>query len=177
MLVVDVISAIESNNTSIKELSKQHNVSDRTIQSKIKKLGFKWIPTERRYEFVGDDLEKTNAVKWESLFLPVNTRTQNKPIKAQIEENQNDSNSESTSILKVKENQKTIARKVVVNQKHDEIDSIDRILAGKEGAGRKYRGFYFDSDVLSIIDSVSGGKKSELVNECLRRVFKEKGLL
>jgi hypothetical protein len=40
-----------------------------------------------------------------------------------------------------------------------------------------YRGFYFDDDVLSIIDQVPKSYKSELVNEALRKVFKEKGLL
>jgi len=34
-----------------------------------------------------------------------------------------------------------------------------------------------DNDVLQIIDNVDSGIKSELVNECLRKVFKEKGLI
>lgn len=40
-----------------------------------------------------------------------------------------------------------------------------------------YWGFYFDYDVLSIIDCVLKSYKFELVNEVLRKVFKEKGLL
>lgn len=55
-------------------------------------------------------------------------------------------------------------------------DNIDRLLAGKK-AKKEYRGFYLDHDIISIIDNVDNGIKSELVNECLRKVFKEKGIL
>ena len=51
MLVKEVISDIESDKTNIKTLSEQHNVSNRTIQNRIKKLGFRWISTEKRYEY------------------------------------------------------------------------------------------------------------------------------
>jgi hypothetical protein len=33
----------------------QYVFSDRTIQNRIKNLGFKWIPEERKYQFVGAD--------------------------------------------------------------------------------------------------------------------------
>lgn len=33
----------------------QYVFSDRTIQNRIKNLGFKWIQKERRYQFVGAD--------------------------------------------------------------------------------------------------------------------------
>jgi hypothetical protein len=46
----------------------------------------------------------------------------------------------------------------------------------KDRSKRVYRGFYFD-DVLRIIDRVPKSYKSELVNEALRKVFKEKGLI
>ncbi|GAB1802354.1 MAG TPA: hypothetical protein VNR38_22510 [Ureibacillus sp.] len=47
----------------------------------------------------------------------------------------------------------------------------------KDRSKRVYRGFYFDDDVLRIIDRVPKSYKSELVNEALRKVFKEKGLV
>jgi hypothetical protein len=34
----------------------QYVFSDRTIQNRIKNLGFKWIPKERKYQFVGADV-------------------------------------------------------------------------------------------------------------------------
>jgi len=67
---------------------------------------------------------------------------------------------------------------VVKASKH-EGDSIDRILNQQERSveSKIYRGFYMDDDVSRVIDSVGRGNKSELVNEALRKVFKEKGLL
>ncbi|GAB1794780.1 hypothetical protein PMEGAS228_12980 [Priestia megaterium] len=47
----------------------------------------------------------------------------------------------------------------------------------KDRSKRVYRDFYFDDDVLRIIDRVPKNYKSELVNEALRKVFKEKGLV
>lgn len=41
---------------------------------------------------------------------------------------------------------------------------------------RKYRGFYFDADILAVLDAYEGNK-SDLMNELLREVFIEKGLL
>jgi len=58
------------------------------------------------------------------------------------------------------------------------VDAIDLLLQSpKDRSKRVYRGFYFDNDVLSIIDRVPKSYKSELINEALRKVFKEKGLL
>ncbi|WP_240962108.1 hypothetical protein [Priestia megaterium] len=63
-------------------------------------------------------------------------------------------------------------------EKASTVDAIDLLLQGpKDRSKRVYRGFYFDDDVLSIIDRVPKSYKSELVNEALRKVFKEKGLL
>ncbi|WP_240524267.1 hypothetical protein [Priestia megaterium] len=58
------------------------------------------------------------------------------------------------------------------------VDAIDLLLQSpKDRSKRVYRGFYFDNDVLSIIDRVPKSYKLELINEALRKVFKEKGLL
>ncbi|EGI2115166.1 hypothetical protein FH832_003247, partial [Listeria monocytogenes] len=64
------------------------------------------------------------------------------------------------------------------SSKASTVDAIDLLLQSpKDRSKRVYRGFYFDDDVLSIIDQVPKSYKSELVNEALRKVFKEKGLL
>lgn len=65
------------------------------------------------------------------------------------------------------------------NVSQDELDKIDRLL-GKEPASkteRVYRGFYFDKDIIEVIDGVKHGNKSELVNEAIRLVLKDRGLL
>ncbi|OSQ34777.1 hypothetical protein, partial [Thalassospira mesophila] len=64
------------------------------------------------------------------------------------------------------------------SSKASTVDAIDLLLQSpKDRSKRVYRGFYFDDDVLSIIDRVPKSYKSELVNEALRKVFKEKGIL
>ena len=61
---------------------------------------------------------------------------------------------------------------------NNEMDSIDMLLAGKKTHSKRvYRGGYFDEDILNIIDRVPKNYKSELVNETLRNIFKDKGLL
>ncbi|MED3881429.1 hypothetical protein [Priestia megaterium] len=66
---------------------------------------------------------------------------------------------------------------ITSSSKASTVDSIDLLLKSpKDRSKRVYRGFYFD-DVLSIIDRVPKSYKSEFVNEALRKVFKEKGLI
>ncbi|MGE1115032.1 HTH domain-containing protein [Priestia megaterium] len=69
-------------------------------------------------------------------------------------------------------------RKNKVIPRNSSSDVIDVLLIGtKASSKRVYQGFYFDKDILSIINSVPKSYKSELINEALRKVFKEKGLL
>jgi hypothetical protein len=74
----------------------------------------------------------------------------------------------STRTSEIKSNSKT----EVTSTNNDEMDSIDILLAGKKTHSKRiYRGFYFDKDILSIIDRVPKSYKSELVNESLRKIF------
>lgn len=180
-----MIEAISDKKLKVNDLAKKYEVSDRTIQTKIKKLGFEWDSVQGKYNFVGtdesifdkdiDEVFKKNSKTTKQITgtFPIqkrvkkNIRTANKELASSIQKfNKNrpekDSNIDSESIIR-KNNKK-------------KIDNIDRLLAGKK-AKREFRGFYLDNDVLQIIDNVDSGIKSELVNECLRKVFKEKGLI
>lgn len=96
--------------------------------------------------------------------MPAEQKQTNSEIAASVS-SLNESESTSTSFSKASTNA-------------SKVDSIDLLLQHpKERAKRVYPGFYFDDDVLSIIDRVPKNYKSELVNEALRKVFKEKGLL
>ncbi|GAB1768985.1 hypothetical protein PMEGAPL125_54050 [Priestia megaterium] len=65
-----------------------------------------------------------------------------------------------------------------VNIQDENIDTIDVLLQNpKDRSKRIYRGFYFDNDVLNVINRIPKSYKSELVNEALRKVFKEKGFI
>jgi len=191
MLVRDMISEIKNGQLSIDDLAKKYNFSDRTIQARIKELGFKWLAKEGKYDFVGDD----ESVFVRDIDVVFESRTPSRS--AIVSNSKGKSNITSTNDIKDASNEvaSTIqdavdntpevdsdstsnknSKKTAHNMSGGTSDNIDRLLAGKK-AKKTYRGFYFDSDVLAVIDSVDSGIKSELINECLRKVFREKGLL
>lgn len=164
MTVSTVISSISSGQMKVKDLASAYGKTDRTIQKYIKSLGYKWSPQLKKYL---PDLESYDVGNDDKLFTDivesystVDSKTSNKPVNSTVkdssdvvEENKNSTN-EST------------------------IDSIDMILFGKTiESQRVQRAYYIDKDVASVIDTVDNKQKSNLVNECLRKVFKEKGLL
>ncbi len=173
MLVKDMIKAIENNEINVDDICSHFGFSDRTYQKKISNLGFKWDSKACKYNFngtdetvfdmaIGDVFKKgsRNVVKKE-------VENASKEIASTVQDDvkkTTETNSNNTSNITSKRGRKKTS------------DNIDRLLAGKK-AKKEYRGFYLDNDVLGIIDNVDSGIKSELVNECLRKVFKEKGLL
>ncbi|MCA4158326.1 HTH domain-containing protein [Priestia megaterium] len=159
MLVKKMLNGIMMKEITIKELADQYGVSTRTIQLKIKKLGYEWDSKQSIYRYVGEEPEP--------LEVDFNTLV-SKNSKVLVEQKQTTSEIEA-SISNINESESTSTSKV---------DAIDILLQNpKDRSKRIYRGFYFDDDVLSIIDRVPKSYKSELVNEALRKVFKEKGLL
>lgn len=75
-----------------------------------------------------------------------------------------------TSKTPVKASKKTVT---------SELDSIDVLLLQnqEESENRTYRGFYWDKDIISFLDGIKHGNKSDLMNEIVRTVLKDKGLL
>jgi hypothetical protein len=189
MLVRDMIEAISDKKLKVNDLAKKYEVSDRTIQTKIKKLGFEWDSVEGKYNFVGTDesiFDKDIDEVFKKNSKTTKQLTGTFPIQKRVKKNIRTANKEvASSIQKVNKNRpekdsdidsESIIRKNMKKNNKKKIDNIDRLLAGKK-AKREFRGFYLDNDVLQIIDNVDSGIKSELVNECLRKVFKEKGLI
>jgi hypothetical protein len=201
MLVRDMISEIKNGQLSIDDLAKKYNFSDRTIQARIKELGFKWLAKEGKYDFVGDDesvFERDIDVVFESR-TPSRSASKSKSksnttgindikdasnevastiqdaVNITPEANSNNASNDTSKKGSTRNSNKN-SKKTAHNASGGASDNIDRLLAGKK-AKKTYRGFYFDSDVLAVIEGVDSGIKSELINECLRKVFKEKGLL
>ncbi|MCM3187074.1 HTH domain-containing protein [Priestia megaterium] len=57
MLVKKMLNGIMMKEITIKELADQYDVSTRTIQLKIKKLGYEWDSKESIYRYVGEESE------------------------------------------------------------------------------------------------------------------------
>jgi hypothetical protein len=164
MLVKKMLNGIMMKEITIQELADQYDVSTRTIQSKIKKLGYEWDSKESIYRYVGEESEPLD-VDFSTLIsknskMPAKQKLANNEIAASVSY-LNESESSNGSF-----------------EKASTVDAIDLLLQNpKDRSKRVYRGFYFDDDVLRIIDRVPKSYKSELVNEALRKVFKEKGLV
>ena len=157
MLVKEVIQGMEAGTITGKQLAEKYVVSTRTISNKIKKLGYLYDNTNKTYTFIGDDLETAENTDFGALFR------QNIRLYADI-----------TPPVPKPIKPKQTASKPKPSAK--EPDAIDKLLMPvKDKPKRIYRGYYFDADILAIIDK--SDNKSALINECIRAVFKQKGLL
>lgn len=165
MLVRDLLHKIMSKEMKIKDVATMYGVSDRTIQSKIKKLGYEWDSKNSVYHYVLEEPEPLE-VDFSTLF----GRKQNSSKRiAKKEVNRGEVEAAATSIA---------SKKVVKNNEdNNEYQLIDSLLDNKPKSNKLYRGFYLDEEIVNIIDRVEKRKKSELVNEALKIVFRNRGLL
>lgn len=164
MLVKDVIKGMEAGTITGKQLSEQYAISTRTISKKIKQLGYLYDNTNKTYTYTGDDLETAENTDFGALF-----RT-NQRIYADI------TPSVPKPIKPITDKPKQTAKPKPKATPANEPDAIDKLLMPvKDKPERIYRGYYFDADLLAIIDA--SPNKSALINECIRAVFKQKGLL
>jgi hypothetical protein len=168
MLIKEILNKIMVKELTIKELADRYDVSTRTIQLKIKKLGYEWDSKQSIYRYIGEDPEPLDLD-----FSTLISKNSTIPLE------QKQTNSEvAASVSYVNESESTSASYSKASTTASKVDAIDLLLQHPQKRSKRvYRGFYFDDDVLSIIDRVPKSYKSELINEALRKVFKEKGLL
>ena len=156
MLVKEVIQGMEAGTITGKQLAEKYVVSTRTISNKIKKLGYLYDNTNKTYTYIGDDLETTEDIDFGHLFR-LNQRIYD-------------------ATLPAPKPIKQITKPKPKKEPAPALDAIDKLLMPvKDKPKRIYRGYYFDADLLNIIDK--SDNKSALINECIRAVFKQKGLL
>lgn len=172
MLVRDLIKAIGNKEIRVADLSNKYGLSERTIQKRIKGYSLVWDSKAGKYDFVGNDKNTLNITLDEAFKKAVNSNNKGngkakRNIKKVIDE---------IAVTTPEKEIRTNSNNNNSKNSKKEIDNIDRLLAGKK-TKKAFRGFYLDSDVLEIIDNVDSGIKSELVNECLREIFRQKGLL
>ncbi|HGA1025261.1 TPA: hypothetical protein ACIQN7_005796 [Bacillus cereus] len=117
------------------------------------------------YDFVAPTKGKAKAVKSNASI------SASKEIASTVETPVKESKVTSeTSKTTVKASKKTVT---------SELDPIDVLLLQnqEESENRTYRGFYWDKDIISFLDGIKHGNKSDLMNEIVRTVLKDKGLL
>ncbi|EGI2115036.1 hypothetical protein FH832_003104 [Listeria monocytogenes] len=193
MLVKEMIEAISNKELKVIDLAEKYGFSDRTIQTKIKKLGFEWDSVKGEYNFTGTD-ESVYELDIDNVFKKKARTSGKKDAKSEVRkagkqvastlETFNDISPEKVNKKVVKKEDGNIdnidnkkdSKKVTNKANKKTNDNIDLLLSGQKPK-RTSKAFYLDHDVLEIIESVDSGVRSDLVNECLRKVFKEKGLL
>lgn len=164
MDVSTVIGSVSSGQIKVKDLALTYGKTDRTIQKYIKSLGYVWSAKERKYLPIGDSYDSVNDNKLFNEIVESYSTVENKKSIKTVDNNGYENNN-STVDSTNKTNNRTV-------------DSIDAILFGKSiESQRVQRAYYLDKDIANIIDGVDGKQKSNLVNECLRKVFEQKGLL
>ena len=160
MKVKEMLESIQDKKLTVGEIASNYNFSTRTIQTKIKNLGFDWDSKASKYIFNGDD-NSVMDMNIDIIFA--------KGAKINNASKKNSAN-------KSKKVAKPISNKNADTSK-SENDIIDKLLNGEKKEKKIYRGFYLEKEIMAIIDRVDEGDKSKFVNECLRKVFQEKGLL
>lgn len=161
MTVSQVMEAIANMNIKVVDISKAIGKSERTVQTKIKKLGYKWHSSKKIYEPILEGYSKENDDK---NFLELFNNSGIKQLTTKPTE------------VKAKVQKEASNNSTVKKIKDSELDMIDVILK-QENHNRIQRAYYIDADLAGIIDQVDGKQKSNLINECIRKVFKEKGIL
>lgn len=185
MLVKEMIEAIKNKELKVIDLAEQYGYSDRTIQTKIKRLGFEWDSVKGEYSFTGTD-KSVYDLAIDEVFKKRTRNSSKKDAQNEVRkagkqvastlQNFNEITPEINNKNVVKKEVRKTNKKSVKKVANKANDNIDLILSGKK-VKRVHKGFYLDHDVLEIIENVDSGVRSDLVNECLRKVFKEKGLL
>lgn len=169
MLVNNLIKSIENKEISIKEVADLFASSERTIQKKIKALGFNWDYKLAKYSFIGT-AEQQSMVEFLTLDKVFNKGANQKSASTKIIKKDVEKDSLIKNNIAIKDT--SVGKSFGASG----MDKIDVLLSGKKSS-KKYIGFYAEDDVASVLDSIEGRIKSELINECLRVVFKSKGLL
>src|SRR6478735_8481827 len=107
MLVKKMLNGIMMKEITIKELADQYGVSTRTIQLKIKKLGYEWDSKQSIYRYVGEDTEPLDLdfsmLISKNSTMPVEQKQTNSEVAASIS-NMNESESTSASFPKASTN-------------------------------------------------------------------------
>ncbi|MEN3772277.1 HTH domain-containing protein [Priestia megaterium] len=132
MLVKEILNKIMVKEITIKELADTYDVSTRTIQLKIKKLGYEWDSKQSIYRYVGEDPEPLDLD-----FSTLISKTNKMPAE------QKQTNSEvAASVSNVDKSESTSASFSKASTTASKVDAIDLLLQHpKNRSKRVYRGF------------------------------------
>lgn len=170
MIVKELLEGFRTKTLNREELSKQYNCSDKTITNKIKGLGFVWNRTTKKHEYQGPPEQEEALLNMDVAELFTKRMGGRKLYE--------DSRLSGLPVSQDNPQQPTQAQNGAQDSLSSQLSLLDDLLNNKPTRSKAvYRGYYFDPDIIHVIDNTQGGNKSKLINEALRIVFKAKGLL
>jgi len=154
MTVQEIVDAIGNKELSTQAIADIKEVSNRTVQRKIKSLGYDWSQQDGKHVPTGAKFKEGNeSLIFVSLF-DTHAEAQNASDEVAV-----------TKEVKAKGKPKYKA------------EFLSLYMGEEKPSAKVQRNYYMQEDVLSVIDTIPSLKRSEFVNECLRHFFKENGLL
>lgn len=183
MKVQDIINRLNSGEKA-KDLVEEFKVSRDTIRRRLDSIGYRFDNSAKQYFYHGSEPQATiDEMDFLELIGNVKLRGVNaiknkfRPIHPAINSNRtSNSNSDYDSNVDSNVNNNLLAINEIATAS---LDELDEILSFKTPSEKKksFHGFYLEEDIEKVLEGISKGKRSEFVNRCLRRVFKDKGLL
>ncbi|WP_057915927.1 hypothetical protein [Peribacillus muralis] len=174
--VRDLVNLFNAGEIRYPDIMELFQVSRDLIKARLTGIGLTWDNSQKK--FVGEATEEDLNIKLSVLLEKQRVRVTKADASIQaIKE------TASTIETPVKENTNEIkakaSKKEVSKIATSKLDSIDLLLLqnNSESEQRVYRGFYWDADIINFLDNVKHGNKSDLMNEIVRTVLKDKGLI
>lgn len=192
MKIGEILEALKVEGVKVSDVAKTiKGISEKPLRKALKDAGYHFSNSGvKGWHYIGEGDEPLDK----SIFDYAKKRERKATVKADASMVKAKANSEITSASKETAvatdieapTSKTDASTSELKASNSELkastsglDAIDMHLQKKasESKDRTYRGFYLDNDLLTIIDTVARGSKSDLINDVIRKVFREKGLL
>ncbi|MBJ8073613.1 MULTISPECIES: hypothetical protein [Bacillus] len=178
MKIKDILELTKTKRVS--EIAKESlEIGEKKAVEGLKKAGCYNISGKRGWHFDGDE-----SVLEQSIYdFVAPTKGKAKAVKsnASISASKEIASTVETPVKESKVTSNTSKTTVKASKKTvtSELDPIDVLLLQnqEESENRTYRGFYWDKDIISFLDGIKHGNKSDLMNEIVRTVLKDKGLL
>lgn len=171
MLVSELIELLNQPNVTVNSVAMPKiGVGEKKVRQALKQAGAVHV-NRQGWQFNGD---KSNLDR--PIYDFIGASNIEKPIAREVKVNAIKNASKEIAEEKVDASD---MKTKFENVSQSDLDKID-VLLGKREAPKKervYKGYYFDKDIIEVIDNVKHGNKSDLVNEMIRLVLKDRGLL
>jgi hypothetical protein len=153
MTIGELLSRLEKESMTMTEISDSLGLHRKTIQRKLKKLGYEYNREKQTWEWPGKEEDQPLNVNVRDLISNKAIDTIPKETAAAVDPNPDPND--------------------------DGPDVFDHLLKNKPKKNHKLqRGFYFEPDIIDALDKhVPNKNKSSFVNAAVKQVLKAKGLL